>query len=426
MNKTAVIKKLAVFLVTIPSLAQAASTPLHWDDCFHAAVQKMEIIADQDELILQAHEKHVQAIGVMLPQVSAIGSNYNLSLPTTAYSSVQSTVQFTVDQPLFRGFRDYAGLRQTGDSTEAAKQTKQRALVQLYQSVATAFFQVLAAERDIANVDSEEKLYQKQIDQLNEWLKIGRSRKADVIQTQSQSAQLLATLEASRDQLNTARESLAYLTGLDQEVPIEDSFPPHFNASLGPLSDYLSSIEHRPEIVAASLNQNAAEEGVLIAKGAHLPSVDLVGDVYALRTGVSPYGNGSGSWDVLLSLSLPIFSGGVTQSQVRAAVSQYRENELFVSQDRRLADQEIRTYWKRVHDDEAQVKALAVAKNLAWESYQQEMKDYGQSMATNIDALQSLTSFTTTERSLDQVRFQKRIDYLYLQAATGKTKEIPY
>jgi outer membrane protein len=425
MGKLYGIPKWAAVAIVFSSQAQAAPTPLNWEDCFQAAVKRSETVADQDELILQANEKHSQAVGSVLPNISGVGTYFDQGAPSVANSiatPVQRTVKLTGTQYLFQGFREYAGLRQTNDTIAATVQTKKRTLVQLYQAVSTAFYQVLAAEKDIYNLQSETKLYEKQIEQLEKWVKIGRSRPADVTQTQSQQATLLATLEVSRDQLNTARETLAYLTGLDRDLPLQDPFPSNFDPGLGLLPDYVAAVDRRPEVLAATFNRDAADEGVAIAKGGHLPSVQVNGDYYAIRTGGIP----GGSWDFTLGVTLPIFSGGVIQSQVRVAASQYHESELFVSQDQRLASQEIRTYYERVHDDQNQVRSYSSAKDISWVNYQQEMHDYHLGLVTNLDVLQSLTTFTTNERTLDQVKFQERIDYLYLQAATGKTKDIPY
>ena len=97
-----------------------------------------------------------------------------------------------------------------------------------------------------------------------------------------------------------------------------------------------------------------------------------------------------------------------------------------MSQDQRLADQEIRTYFEKVRDENSQVKSLQNAKDISWVNYQQEVHDYRLALVTNLDVLQSLTTFVTTVLSLDQTKFQEKIDYLYFQAATGRAQDVAF
>ena len=93
-------------------------------------------------------------------------------------------------------------------------------------------------------------------------------------------------------------------------------------------------IPRRPEVTGQVSTREAAEEGVNIAWGGHLPTVGLTGDYYFTRP--QGYSNGI-SWDFQFTLTVPIFEGGVIQSQVRAAASQERQAELTLSLEQAYA-----------------------------------------------------------------------------------------
>lgn len=409
---------LSLVLVRWFSQAWAQGSPISLDDVFQAAIHKSEVVKDQEELVFQADETHQQALGSILPSITGTASYFQQENGYAFSTSTQKQIKLSGDQPLFRGFREYAGLTQTEVLANAQRQSKKLAQVQLYQQVLADFYQVLAAEKDIANLKEESRMYEKRIDELNARVRIGRSRPAEVTQIQASLESLRATLEASKDQLSTARKSFSFLTGLTETTAIQDPFADNFAPEIEPLDHYLSAIDRRPEVQNAFLKRDAADEGIRIARGAHLPSVDLMGDYYLSRVGGAPTGN----WDFQLALTLPIYAGGTIQSKVRQAASQYQESELSLSRGERLADQEIRTYHSRFQADRLEVLTLQRAKDFSWTNYQQETRDYRLGLVTNLDVLQSLTAFEESERALDRAKFQQKTDYLYLLSASGKLK----
>lgn len=416
------LSKTALVSLLISLTASAEIThPASFDEVFHAALEKSEVVQDQGELVNQSEENYNQAIGGVLPSVS--GTAFYFQQQPTANSSIstekQKQVKISGDQPLFRGFREYAGIKQTKLLTAAQKQLQKQSVVQLYQQVAVNVYQVLAAERDIRNIQTESGLYEKRIGELNSRVRIGRSRPAEVTQIQSSLESLQATLEASKDQLSTARKNFSFLTGLSDTTPIVDPFPEEFQPKLDSLENYVGAIERRPEVQNYIMRRDAADEGIWVAKGAHLPSIDLTGDYYAYRSGGIP----GGRWDFQLTLTLPIYAGGTIQSKVRQAASQYRESELSLSRGQRLADQEIRTYYARVQLDNDQVATLQKSNEYAKKNYEQQTRDYRLGLVTNLDVLQSLTAYQEAERSLDRAKFQAKTDYLYLLSATGKASD---
>src|SRR5690348_14713004 len=93
-----------------------AADGLNLDDFYAAALQRSEVVATQTELLRQAEERYTQARGAMLPTINGVvtrtwtdtGARDPIANPRR-----QDNSRITLTQPLFRGFRDFAGLRQT-------------------------------------------------------------------------------------------------------------------------------------------------------------------------------------------------------------------------------------------------------------------------------------------------------------------------
>ena len=136
------------------------------------------------------------------------------------------------------------------------------------------------------------------------------------------------------------------------------------------LEALLAQVEHRPDIRILKKVSEAAETGIHIAQGAHYPSANLIGDYYFQRPGLIR----NVKWDLQLSVTLPIFQGGLVESQVRQATSQYQQAEMSLELARRNARQQIESVYLLFKSQYSQYKKQKEVINLAEKSYHAEQK----------------------------------------------------
>jgi outer membrane protein len=414
-------RSITLILTILCAASGAATDPKSLDFCFKAALQRSELIADQSEQIIQAEEHYRQAIGSVLPQITGTASYMRQETPansTAIFPSSQPLVKVTLTQPLFRGFREFAALRQTEKLGDAQRAAKGAAELQLFYDVSQNYYTVLSLERDIDNLTGEIELYGKRIGDLNSRVRIGRSRIAEVLTVQTSLSALKAEMEMVKGQLAANREAFVFLTGLPADTSLEDRLPNP--AKLEPVTSYVAGLEKRPDVTAAKLRFDAAREATSIAQGGHWPSADLTGNYYFKRFGLQDQIH----WDVGVTLTVPIFSGGVTQSQVHEARSKEMQSELAVTRSKRSADQEIKSIYRNVESSLAQVSEYKKTTELASKNFGQQEKEYRLGLVNNLDVLNALTTFQQSQRSLDQARYQAAINFEKLEAASGKNTKI--
>jgi outer membrane protein len=404
-----------------PGGAHAADT-LTLDDYFAAALKRSEVVATQQELIRQAEERYQQAGGALLPTVSGIGSytwrdRAGIDTPTTPASEPQARI--TATQPLFRGMREFAGLRQTRALRDAQSDDYQSARVQLYKDVAQNFFDVLTLEKDLSNLDEQISQNVQREKELQDRVRIGRSRTGEVLTVQSTISTLRAQEQQLRAQLSTAREAFAFLSGAPAATPLRDTET--LPTDVATLESYLARIGERPDVRAARQRLSAANEGVDVARGAHLPSLDLNANRYLERRGTLS----EVDWDAQLVLTIPIYAGGGTQSRVRETLSQRDQSELAASQITRQSEQEIRSVYRSVTLDRAQLDALETATTAAKKNYEVQLRDYRLGLVTNLDVLQSLTTYQENQRALDRARYAAKLNFVKLEAAAVRRPPLP-
>ena len=185
---------------------------------------------------------------------------------------------------------------------------------------------------------------------------------------------------------------------------------------MGVLQSYMDDIVKRPDVVQVTHQLDSADENITIAKGAHLPSADILGDYYFDRAGAL----GDVHWDVTGQITLPIFQGGIIQSQVRVAESQETAANVAVTLVKRTAEEEIRTDYDTMAGDLATRDALHFALDVAGRNYLAEERNYRLGLVANIDVVSAITAFQETLRAYDRSEYALDLDQAKLDAAAAR------
>ena len=311
MSRSPVVSTVLAVGLLISCLSAAATdqtaVTLTLDETFAQALVRSEVVATQSELIRQAEERYQQADAALYPTVSGVASytwQDSGARDQTASPTRQPLARLSATQPLFRGFREFAAIRQSQALVGAQGDDYQNARVQLFKDVAQNFYDVLTLEQDLKNIDEQIGQYQQREKELQDRVRIGRTRPGEVLTVQATISTLRAQVEQARTQLSTARDIFAFLSGLPATTPLRDTEA--IPADPGALDAYLARVTLRPDVKAAQRRQVAAQENISVARGAHLPSLDLNANRYLERTGSLE----NVDWDVQLALTVPIYTGG--------------------------------------------------------------------------------------------------------------------
>jgi outer membrane protein len=390
------------------------------DGCFREALVKNEQTPIQEENAIQAEETVKQGWGSIFPTVNYSQQWYWMQAPNATgpnsgnTSTYQPTGKFTASQPVFQGFREWEGLARAKSLFRQQKATTENVNRVLYQNVVAGYYNVLYLERDIANLAEEVKYLTDRIKELERFQKIGRSQLSDVLTAKTNLATLLVTEETDRITLKKAREAFALLTGLDKDVSLEDDAG-NFNPTIMKMEFYVDRRLDRPDVRAAREGLKAADQEINVAKANHLPSVALVYDRFTER----PANLQGSNWDASIQLTMPIFAGGVTQSQVRQAYSVSHQAQLTMSFTDRSAVEEIRSFYEAVLSGLKQNRLTTENIDMAEQTFKEEERTYRLGLVTNLDVLTALTAFIEAKRVFDKNRFQLKSDYLSLLSSAS-------
>jgi outer membrane protein len=187
------------------------------------------------------------------------------------------------------------------------------------------------------------------------------------------------------------------------------------------------SLDQNQTLVATRLGADVARDNVQVAFGGHLPTIDIVAQRTQSNTAeneafgpsiLSVPGNVADR-SIAFQISVPIFSGGGTQSKVKQAQYQWIAAKENVVQSSRATERQARDAYLGVISGIAQVQAL----RQALESNQTALKateaGYEVGTRTSVDVLNSRRLLVQAQTDYSRSRYDYILSIIQLRLAAG-------
>lgn len=369
------------------------------------------------------------SVGLGLEQISggsgsvASSSGNIVSRGMTGYIR-ERNLSGALSQPLV-DVAAIARLRAAHASDDAGGQVYRAALQQLYVRVSTAYFNVLLAQDSLEVLRSYEDAYKQEFDQSSVRFQNGLAMAADVSQSEANYLFIKSQRISAQVSLKDAGRALEQITGQPTGTlkTLRDDLPMQAPEPADPQAWVDAAMHSNPVILAARYTVTADEHQVSAARAGHLPTLDanLQYGKFATWSSAVPgaAGYGPGVTTIGLTLTVPIFSGGLTQSQVRRAIAQRDEDQGRLEAQRRQAARDANNYYNLVVDGIEQVQIVRASVDAASKALASMRAGYEigtQSLTNVVFAIQTLAS-VRSEYSV--VRHQLVINKLLLKQAAG-------
>jgi len=310
---------LAVFLwPPLLLAAQPANEPLTWEEGVRQATAvNPDLRAARDSL--QAAEMNVGGAGSgFFPQMSgSVARTDGTSTSTTSNLPITSSA-LVVNQNLFAGFGDQASVAQARANRAAAEANLRAARAKVSYDLKTAFATLRYATNDRSLSADIVRRREQNLRLVELRFESGRENKGSLLLSQATLSQARLGLLQADQALPVAQAQLARVLGRDdpQVLSLVGTVP----TSAPPAQvDFVRAVLDTPDQQRALAQVEAAKAGVDIASSGFWPSVDLTGTANRTNSDTVPdYRSNS----VILSLTVPIFSGGKTYYGARSAGAQ--------------------------------------------------------------------------------------------------------
>jgi outer membrane protein len=429
-------------------------------DAYRQARANDPVLSQADSTRLSVGENVDQARALLLPQVNG-SLSFNQAQPAGPSRTIltdQNDVPLTdaAGNPLLSAdightrtrqlsatvtqsvvdFSRYADLKAAHSSADSQNATYEAALQQLATRVATAYFQVLTNDDALTFAKANEQALARQLEQAQQRFDVGLSAITDVQDAKAQHDTSVAAVITAENTLSDSREALTQITGkpADNLKKLREQLPMDAPTPNDPKAWVAEAVKSSPSILAAQYNVDSAEHSISSARAGHLPTLDA-GVTYSKSTSWYQNGgglastnsslnslnssNGRGTTSVGLTLNVPIFSGGATQSRVRQSIYQRDAAQDSLESTRRQVVRDTLNYYRSVVAGISKVSATKAAVESSESARDATQAGFEVGTRTIVDVLIAQQNLTQSLSDYSQARHQFILDKLLLKQTAG-------
>jgi outer membrane protein len=336
----------------------------------------------------------------------------------------------SVSQPIFTGGRVSSQISAAQADVLTGREGLRSVEANVIQAVITAYVDVRRDEERLRISQENVAVLQRQLDEARARFEVGEITRTDVAQAEARLAASKASLASARAQLAISRAGYAAVVGqnpgdLEPEPSLETFLPAAVEDAFG------AAEENNSEILGAEYAERASRARVAQARSARRPTVTAQGtvglDASTAGTSIFPPTGAGGAFDDYqrsvrgtVSVSVPLFTGGLINSQVRAAIERNNADRQAIEEARRGVLRTVSQAWNSLVGARANLAAneeQVRAARIAFEGVRQEAQV---GLRTTLDVLNAEQELRNAELSLVNARRDEYVAAAVLLSAMGK------
>ncbi|MDM3359200.1 outer membrane channel protein TolC [Citrobacter sp. Cb004] len=385
--------------------------------------------ADRDA----AFEKINEARSPLLPQLG-LGADYTYSngyRDANGVNSNATSASLQLTQTLFdmSKWRALTLQEKSAGIQDVTYQTDQQTLI---LNTATAYFNVLNAIDVLSYTQAQKDAVYRQLDQTTQRFNVGLVAITDVQNARSQYDTVLANEVTARNNLDNAVEQLRQVTGnyYPELASLNiDGFKTNKPQAVNAL---LKEAENRNlSLLQARLSQDLAREQIRLAQDGHLPTLGLTASTgvsdtsyNGSKTNTSQYDDSNmGQNKIGLNFSLPLYQGGMVNSQVKQAQYNFVGASEQLESAHRSVVQTVRSSFNNINASISSINAYKQAVVSAQSSLDAMEAGYSVGTRTIVDVLDATTTLYNAKQQLANARYTYLINQLNVKSALGTLNE---
>jgi outer membrane protein len=376
-----------------------------------------------------------QAWSGLLPSLTAGATSEITRLdrdePSLLRERSGNTFRANLTQPLFRLDRWY--------QVKAAKLTVSQSALELSVkeqdlifNSAQAYFEVLRQLDSLAAAQAEEAALLRQRDQAQGRLEDGASSITDVYDAQAAYDNARANRQQTQRKVDDAYEALTRLTktsydaivAMGHQLPMELPFPND------PASWVDTAVKQNLALQAAEFGVSAAEQMLSQRKAGHAPTVDAVASYrkgdndsfgYSNPTdfGRDGYRGDVAQSSIGIELNIPLYSGGMVNSQVREATQKLYQSQDEHEDRKREVVLNTRNAFRGIRADIDQTSARLQSIRSGFKSVEANRVGVDLGSRNVADVLNAERQLYGAVRDYNDARYDYILDSLRLKQAAG-------
>ncbi len=395
-------------------------------DAIALAYQSNPNLQAQRASVRATDELYVQAMAGYRPTAS-IQAQINGSTSTEVFSqtitgdSTATGAVLSVTQPLYTGGRVASQVTTAQAQVFAARAALRQTEQQVLQAVVQAYCDVRRDQESVAITQEDVDLLQRQLVESRARFEVGEITRTDVAQTEARVAAAQAQLSTAQAVLANSRASYNSVVGKNPENLAPE--PSLTNLLPASVDQAFTAAEHNnPQVVQADYTEQASAAKVAAAKAQMRPTLGLQASVGGQGGSFgynSPFTNFGYAYSASAVATVPLFTGGMTSSQIRQAAENDNIDRIGIETTRRQVLLQVSQAWNALLGSRAELVAnqeAVRAANIAFEGTRQEAQV---GLRTTLDVLISEQDLGNAQLALVNARHDEYVASTALLAAMG-------
>jgi outer membrane protein len=359
------------------------------------------------------------ALARLGPQISG-NASYNTTR-TTLFSPVETRVDhtsrsagITYQQPLF-DFSVFPAYQLGKLSSQAARLQRRFQVRETLFGVAQAYYAVLKQQSVVAVNRETVDLAEQQLALAQKRYAAGLAARSDVLNAQATLENARSTLIQAQGTLEADRDTLSNILNLGGKTDFTVVEPPRASPQDKPFDAILgNAYALREDCLAGAIaveqdiqrrNEVAAEYAPRI--------VAQTGEQWTDPTRDS----GQRVWSTTVSVSVPFFTGGQREIDLRTANYQISQTRLKFESLKKTIESEVKTAWLNVRTLRESLKAVQAEVTAASQNYHDLKTQYEAGTATSLDVLVALRDLNNARTALTGQTYDYQVALRNLERA---------
>lgn len=324
----------------------------------------------------------------------------------------------TASLSIFTGGKLSGTIKQAKANYQYNEVGVQRTYNEMRSTVTDGYFNMLQA-------DNIQKLSAESVTRLEDHLKnvqaqydVGVVAKVDVLRSQVELANAKQTLIQAENAYQVSEANMNKIVGLPMDTNLKLDNLLVYNAYDKNMDDCLSyAAEHRPELMQAKYNVDAAKGALMVARSGHMPQVSA--SATQQWSDSSWPGDDNGKWGVGVNVSMNVFDTGVTLSKIHGAEADLKKAEETYRNTVDSVNLDVRSNYLGLREAEKRISTTKLAVEQADEDYRIAQLRYMSGVGTNTDVLDAQVALTQAKTNYTQALYDYNTSKTALETSIG-------
>jgi outer membrane protein len=367
-------------------------------------------------------QRRRENVAGLLPQIQATAdmAESRREIGSASDSNGSAGFDLSLVQPVYH-HDTYKRLEQNEAFVRQADLQFDAAQRNLMTRVAQRYFDVLAAQDNLALARAEKEAIGRQLEQTKQRFEVGLIAITDVHEAQAAFDIASAQEIVAENDVSNAFESLRELTGqYHKELRTLQEFAPKTPEPNDAKSWVDRAMEESQAIQAAKAAVDAARSNISVQRAGHLPYVDLIGQhSYTNDAGKSFNNDSLTTQQIMLKLTVPIYEGGGVSARTRESEYLYEQARQTLESQTRSTQRQVSAAFLNINATISRIKALEQAVISTQSALAASEAGLEVGTRTTVDVLNTRQALFRAQRDRSRARYDYVIFSVQLREAAG-------